>query len=59
MFRCFPALTASAPPGTFSRIVDPLPMYAPLPIVTGASSCESLPTNAPSSITVCALVTPS
>ena len=30
----------------------PLPTYAPLPTVTGAISCESLPMNAPSSMVV-------
>ena len=40
MLRCFPALTASASVGTSSRIVVPLPTYAPLPIVTGAISCD-------------------
>src|SRR5262249_54020374 len=50
MSRCRPALTASAPAGTFSRIVAPLPTYDPAPIVTGATSCESLPMNAPSSM---------
>ena len=59
MFRCLPALTASAPAGTSSRIVVPVPTYAPLPTVTGAISCVSLPMNAPSSMTVCCLRTPS
>src|SRR5436190_150465 len=34
MLRCFPALTASDPSGTSSRIVVPLPTYAPFPTVT-------------------------
>src|SRR5688572_20683131 len=59
IFRCFPPLTASDPAGTFSRTVVPLPTYAPLPMVTGATSCESLPTNTPSSIVVWCLRSPS
>jgi len=43
-----------------SRVIDePAAMYAPSPTRTGAISCESLPMNAPSSITVGCLCTPS
>ena len=56
MFRCLPALTASAPAGTSSRTVVPVPTYAPSPTVTGAMSCVSLPMNAPSSIVVVVLL---
>ena len=59
MFLCFPALTASAPDGTSSRTVVPLPTYAPAWTVTGAMSCESLPTNAPSSMMVYCFFVPS
>ena len=52
ILRCLPALTASASAGTSSRMVEPLPTYAPSPTVTGAISCVSLPMNAPSPITV-------
>ena len=52
LLSCLPALTASAPAGTSSVTVVPAATYAPLPTVTGAISCESLPMNAPSSMMV-------
>ena len=47
------------PAGRPRVIDDPAPTYAPLPTVTGAISCVSLPMNAPSSMTVWCLLTPS
>src|SRR5205085_8163711 len=59
MLRCLPALTANEPGGTSSRTVVPVPTYAPLPTFTGATSCESLPMKARSSMVVGCLFTPS
>ena len=52
LLTCLPRAIASAPGGTSSVIVEPAATYAPVPTRTGATSCESLPMNAPSSITV-------
>ena len=38
--------------GTSSVIDDPAATYAPVPMRTGATSCESVPMNAPSSMMV-------
>ena len=38
---------ASAPAGTSAVIAEPAATYAPSPTVTGATSVELLPTNAP------------
>ena len=50
---------ASAPGGTSFVIDEPAATYAPAPTRTGATSWLSLPMNAPSSITVWFLRTPS
>src|SRR5207302_2945149 len=59
MLRCLPALTAKDPAGTSSRTVVPVPTYAPLCTVTGATSCVSDPMNAPSSMVVTCFFSPS
>ena len=40
-------------------VPDPAAMYAPSPMVRGATMTELLPTNAPGPMLVCPLVTPS
>src|SRR5205085_11311413 len=57
--RCGTRVSASASGGTSFVIVEPAPTYAPLPMRTGATSCESEPMNAPSSMIVLFLFTPS
>ena len=56
---CFTRVSASAPRGTSFVTVVPEPTYAPRPTVTGATSWLSEPMNAPSSIVVLCLLTPS
>src|SRR5262249_55519260 len=56
-WRARPRARASA--GTSSVMVEPAPTYAFLPMRTGATRVESLPMNAPSSITVTCFFSPS
>jgi hypothetical protein len=42
-FLCFERATPIAPAGTSSVITDPAAVYAPSPIVTGATNIVSLP----------------
>src|SRR4051794_38146363 len=57
LFVCRPGAMPSDPAGTSSVMDEPAPTYAPLPTVTGAMSCVSLPIKAPSSMTVWCLFT--
>src|ERR1019366_664889 len=59
MCFCFTRLTASTPSGTSCVIVDPAPMVASLPTLTGATSSVLLPTKTPSSMVVLDFFLPS
>src|SRR5207248_1324195 len=49
---CLPRATVSWPAGAFFAIVEPPPMVAPSPSVTGATSTQLLPTCTSAPITV-------
>src|SRR4051794_23033174 len=59
LLTCVPREMPRAPGGTSAVIDDPAATYAPAPIRTGAISWLSLPMNAPSSMIVGFLFTPS
>src|SRR5260370_4136827 len=59
LLACFPRAIPSDSAGTFSVIAEPAAMYAPSPILTGATSTESLPTKQRFTIVVLCLFTAS
>ena len=59
MIFCRARATAIAPGGTSSVMTDPAAVYAPSPIVTGATNIVSLPMRTESPITVRCLFSPS
>ena len=56
---CLPRATASAPGGTSSVTTDPAAVYAPSPMVTGATRTVSLPVKTCAPTVVWCLATPS
>src|SRR5258708_19693197 len=59
LLTCLPRAIPRDSGGTFSVIAEPAAMYAPSPILIGATSTESLPTKTRLPMVVWSLFTPS